>query len=98
VDPLALARGELLEETGLVADEMIHAGHLFKCYGHSTQGYDVYLAQGLMQHEHKREQSEQDMICRRFALADVEAMIKNGTIKDAASVAGLGLLRLHGLI
>lgn len=97
-DPAALARGELLEETGLVAEEMIHAGHLFECYGHSTQGYDVYLARGLTQQEHRREQSEQDMICRRFALAEVERMILDGTIKDATTVAAFGLLRLQGRI
>jgi len=97
-DPLALARGELLEETGLVADEMLHAGHLFECYGHSTQGYDVYLARGLTQTEPQREQSEQDMICRRFALDEVERMIRDGIIKDATTVAAFGLLRLHRLI
>lgn len=97
-DSLSLARAELREETGLAAVEMVHAGHLFECYGYSTQGYDIYLARGLTQLDARRETTEQDMICRRFALADVEEMIKNGMIKDSATVASFGLLRMQGLI
>jgi ADP-ribose pyrophosphatase len=76
---------------------MTHAGHLFECYGYSTQGYDIFLAQGLEEGPTRREATEQDMVCRRFALADLEAMIRNGIIKDATTVAAFGLLRLKGL-
>lgn len=46
-DPAEVACGELREETGLRADRMVHAGHLFEAYGYSNQGYHVYLATGL---------------------------------------------------
>ena len=32
-DPLDIARGELQEETGLIAAEIVYAGHLFQGYG-----------------------------------------------------------------
>ncbi len=48
-DPLEVARSELREETGLDADRMIYAGHLFEAYGYSNQGYHVYLTTGLRQ-------------------------------------------------
>ncbi|HVX29991.1 MAG TPA: NUDIX hydrolase [Nitrolancea sp.] len=35
-DPADVARGELREETGLVAVGMVHAGHLFAAYGYSN--------------------------------------------------------------
>jgi ADP-ribose pyrophosphatase len=98
INPLELARAELLEETGLIAGELHHAGHLFDSYGYSTQGYNIYLARELKQGEAKPEPSEQDMICRRFALSNVESMIRDGTIKDATTVAAFGLLRIHGWI
>jgi len=97
-DPLDLARAELREETGLTAESMIHVGHLFECYGYSTQGFHIYLAQGLKPGEANREASEQDMVSRAFPIAAVLGMIAGGTIKDAATVATLGLLRLKGLI
>ncbi len=98
VDPLELARAELREETGLTAETMIHVGHLFECYGYSTQGYDIYLAQGLTPGATEREHTEQDMIARAFPIEDVLRMITDGAIKDATTVAALGLLRLKGLV
>ncbi|QRM32014.1 NUDIX hydrolase [Microvirga sp. VF16] len=98
IDPLELARAELREETGLTAETMRHVGHLFECYGYSNQGFHIYLAQGLRQGETYREQTEQDMISRAFPIDEVLAMITEGVVKDAATVATLGLLRLKGLI
>jgi ADP-ribose pyrophosphatase len=97
-DPLDLARAELREETGLVASEMLHAGHLFECYGYSTQGFHVFLASGLRPGPAAPEAEEQDLVSRRFPLDEVEAMIRDGIVKDAATVAALGLLRLKGLL
>ena len=97
-DPRDLARGELREETGLEATEIIHAGNLFQACGYATQGYDIYLAKGLRRTEAKLEATEQDLITRAFAAAEVEAMIRNGAIKDAGTVATFGLLKLKGLL
>jgi ADP-ribose pyrophosphatase len=38
------------------------------------------------------------MVARSFALSEFEAMIADGTIADAVTVAAFGLLRLKGLI
>jgi ADP-ribose pyrophosphatase len=97
-DPLELARAELQEETGLTAETMLYVGHLFECYGHSNQGYHIYLAQGLATGDTRREHTEQDMISRAFPVEEVLAMISNGAIKDGTTVAALGLLRLKGLL
>jgi len=91
-DPLELARAELREETGLTAGRMLHVGHLYECYGYSTQGYHIYLAQGLQAGEAQREQTEQDMVSRAFPVEGVLAMISDGVIKDSATGAALGML------
>lgn len=96
-DPLELACAELREETGLTAASMLHVGHLFECYGFASQGFHIYLAQGLTTGNAQREQTEQDMISRAFPVEEVLAMVTQGIIKDAATVAALGLLRLKGL-
>jgi ADP-ribose pyrophosphatase len=97
-DPLDIARGELREETGLDASEIAYAGHLFQGYGYATQGYHIFIARGLSRNNVARESEEQDLKARAFALADVERMIREGEIKDATTVAVLGLLRLKGLL
>ena len=98
VDPLVLARAELREETGLTAASMLHAGRLFLAYGYSTQAYDVFLATGLSQGETQLDVEELGLVSRPFKLGHVEDMIRDGTIKDATTVAALGLLRLKGLL
>ncbi len=97
-DPLELARAELQEETGLSANRMLHVGHLYECYGYSTQGYHIYLAQDLTSGAASREHTEQDMVSRAFPVEEVLAMSCDGAIKDSATIAALGMLRLKGHI
>jgi ADP-ribose pyrophosphatase len=97
-DLLEVARGELQEETGLIAAQMVRVGYLFEAYGYSNQGYHIFVATKLRPAERAAAQEEQDLITRRFALAQVERMIFDGEIKDATTVAALGLLRLKGLL
>ncbi len=97
-DPLRLARGELREETGLDAGEILHVGYLHQAYGYATQGFNIYLARDLHRGEAAREVSEQDLITRAFPVAEVLDMALNGAITDSGTVATLGLLKLKGLL
>jgi 8-oxo-dGTP pyrophosphatase MutT (NUDIX family) len=92
VDAADLARGELAEETGLGAGSMRHLGHLYEAYGYSTQGFDVWLATDLVQGDARRESTEQDMRARQVPRAEWEAMVRDGVVKDAPSLAAYGLL------
>src|SRR6201996_2771009 len=96
--PADLAAGELREETGLVAARMLHAGEIFQGPGYCNQRGHVFLATELTQGATEREISEQDMITRDFALADFQAMIRDGTIREAMTISAFGLLRVKGLI
>jgi ADP-ribose pyrophosphatase len=98
VDPLELAAAELREETGLAAASMIRVGRLFAAYGFATQAFDVFLATRLTQGESDREPEEIGMVARSFPLAEFEAMIAEGLVMDAATVAAFGLLKLKSLL
>lgn len=97
-DPRDLARGELEEETGLLAGSIQEVGHLYPLYGTVTQSYRIFLATDLKPGRHRPEHEEQDLVTRAFPLAEVEAMILDGTIRDAGTVASFGMLRLKRLI
>jgi ADP-ribose pyrophosphatase len=97
-DPAVLAAGELREETGLIADQLIYGGEMFQGPGYCNQRGHVFLATNLTQGETNREVSEQDMVSRAFALADFEAMIRDGTVREAMTIAAFGLLRVKGLL
>jgi ADP-ribose pyrophosphatase len=97
-DPAQIAAGELREETGLVAGRMTYAGEMFQGAGYCNQRGHVFLATELTRGETAREQTEQDLVCREFSLAELEAMLRDGVIRDAMSMAAFGLLRLKGLV
>jgi 8-oxo-dGTP pyrophosphatase MutT (NUDIX family) len=97
-DPLEVARGELREETGLDAAEITHVGRLLQAPGYATQAYDIYLAKDLRPSTAALEPTEQDLVTRAFAGAEVLDMVRNGIIQDASTVAALGLLKLKGLL
>jgi ADP-ribose pyrophosphatase len=97
-DAVTLAKAELREETGLTASSMVHTGRLFLGYGYSTQAYDVFLASELQQQQAQLEAEEQGLVAKPFEVREVEEMIRNGTIRDATTVAAFGLLRLKGML
>ena len=92
-DPLDLARGELKEETGLLAGRMDYLGYLFFAYGITDQKFHIFRASELTQGEATPEATEQDLVVRRVAVVEFEQMIDNGVIKDAASIAAWSLHR-----
>jgi 8-oxo-dGTP pyrophosphatase MutT (NUDIX family) len=94
VDPEELARGELKEETGLLADRMVRLGALWIAYGFARQKQHVYLALGLTQAKTDRDAEEHDLVVRSFAIEDFERMMREGTIADASTIAAWGLYLL----
>jgi 8-oxo-dGTP pyrophosphatase MutT (NUDIX family) len=95
-DPRDLARGELKEETGLLAAEVEAIGYLHNSPGFCSQGFHVFLATGLTEGDQQLEDSEAGLIHRWFPYEDVWGLIRDGRLTDAASVAALGLFdRLH---
>ena len=99
VAPAITAAVELREEDGIGGGE--HPKRSEACFrgpGFSDQTGHIFLATGLRQGPTEREVSEQGMICRSVSLGDVEAMIADGLMQDAISLAALGLLRFKGLL
>jgi 8-oxo-dGTP pyrophosphatase MutT (NUDIX family) len=90
-----LATAELREETGFVAESLVHLGRLYAAYGFCSQGYDVYLATGLTPGDTEREVTEEDMVHEWRSLADVREMVRRGEFADAHSVAALALYDLR---
>jgi 8-oxo-dGTP pyrophosphatase MutT (NUDIX family) len=94
-EPGELAARELREETGLRAGRMVPIGLLDVAPGMSSQRGRVFLATDLADGSPEREVEEQDMRSAWFGRARVEAMITEGEITDAQSIAAYALLVLH---
>ncbi len=91
-----LAAAELREETGLQARALRHLGRLFEAPGFCSQGFDVYLAEGLAAGPADREATEQDMRVERVTDAEFRRRVRAGEVVDGATVAAYGLLLLDG--
>jgi 8-oxo-dGTP pyrophosphatase MutT (NUDIX family) len=88
-----LARGELLEETGLQAGRLELLARIYIAYGFLTQPMHVFLATELTQHEAQPEHEEQDIVRASFRWSQFHRMVDNGEIADAQTLAALSLLR-----
>jgi 8-oxo-dGTP pyrophosphatase MutT (NUDIX family) len=86
-DPETLARGELAEETGLRAGVLDHLGRLHFAYGLTNQRVDVWRASALVQGEQSLEATEEGLVVGRFSVEEVDRMVRETVIHDAASVA-----------
>jgi len=94
-----LARGELLEETGLTAESMTLLSTLQIAYGVMNQKHYVFLAEGLTQGVPQPDDEEHDLVVRRVSVAEFERMLLSGEIVDNCSVAAWGLYKVwleHG--
>lgn len=94
MDPAELAVRELAEETGLKAGRMTLLGTMEVAPGMSSQRGHVFLATELVEGEARREESEADMCQAWFGLAEFEAMIRDGRITDAQTLAAYALFLL----
>jgi ADP-ribose pyrophosphatase len=91
VDVEAMARGELREETGLIAERMTKLADLWIAYGAMRQSHAVYLAEGLTQGATERDPEEHDMTVHRVSVAEFEAMLLDGRIMDNCTAAAWGM-------
>lgn len=92
--PETVAAGELREETGLIADELLYAGSMWQGAGYSTQKGHIFLARGLTQGPTSREETEDDIECREILLSEFEEMVKAGEITCMVTLAAYCRLKL----
>lgn len=95
-DPAAAASRELREETGLVAGVLTRLGTLD--VAPSTLSYRcwVFVATDLTQGPVQPDLEEEDLQSAWFTRAEVDSMIRDGTLTDAKSIAACTLLLAHG--
>ncbi|WP_373235595.1 NUDIX domain-containing protein [Cohaesibacter celericrescens] len=96
VDPLELARGELAEETGLIAGRMEKLGEIFNSYGCLDQTCHMYVARDLKQGETNREATEVGMETAAFPYDELLSLIRKGEMPDSVTLSVLGYWKMIG--
>jgi ADP-ribose pyrophosphatase len=90
-DPEELARGELKEETGLVASNMIYLGFLWIAYGFTRQKQHVFVATGLTPSDKTPDAEEHDLTLHSVSVEEFEQMMMEGVIRDCSTLGAWGL-------
>jgi len=93
-NPLAAAKRELWEETGLKAKKWAKLGTFWPCNGMLAEKSHIFLATGLEQT--KQNKQLEDGIDRNIwiPMRKIMQMIKTGKITDGEAIAGLTLAAL----
>ncbi|MDV6278024.1 NUDIX hydrolase [Rhodococcus erythropolis] len=92
LSPVDVARAELREETGFRARRLTPLGVLDVSPGTSSQQGFVFLATELVRGEPEREPEEGDMEARWWTRDEFERAMRDGTIRDAQTLAAYTLL------
>ena len=87
-EPIAAARRELKEETGLTAKRWSQVLRLHTSNSITDEEGIVFVAEGLDEGEPDCDETE-DLQIRKLPLSDALSMIERGEITDAISVAAL---------
>lgn len=87
-DALLCGQRELLEETGFVADTWRMLATIHPCIGYSDERILIYLAQGLSEQGHRRDEDEfLDNV--RMPLARAMDWLREGRLSDGKTMIGL---------
>lgn len=92
-DPLASAMRELLEETGLKAENWTELLRIHLSNSVSDELSIIYLARGLAQFEAEPEDTE-DLIVNKLPFEELYQMVCRGEITDSMTVAAVLKVRL----
>ena len=94
-NPEELARGELREEIGMNAAQMIYLGTLWISYGFARQKQHVFLATGLTPATEKEpDDEEHDLVIRTATVDEFEEMMLKGAIRDNCTISAWGIYLL----
>jgi ADP-ribose pyrophosphatase len=85
--PEDLARGELREETGLLAGRMTELPWMWIAYGFARQRQHVFVAEELTPGPTQRDHEESDMQVLRLPIPAFEQKLRTGEIRDACTLA-----------
>lgn len=96
-EPESAARRELLEETGVAADDWQHLGTMHALNGIAVAPEHVYLARGIHQAHDAHETQREEGISSVFwvPLGEALAMVADGRITDGETVAALAYAAIH---
>jgi len=97
-EPLACARRELTEETGLEASTWLDLGDMTPAPGYTNERIQLFLARDFTSAPEKRDDDELITEVRRVPVAEALAWAADGTVVDAKTIVALFRAVQRGLL
>ncbi len=88
-NPLATAKRELAEETGLIASDWENIMKIHTSNSVTDETGYVFVARGLTYDTNSLEETESDLIVKKLPFVEAVDMVMQGKITDSLSVGGL---------
>lgn len=95
--PADAAARELAEETGYRASSLYELGWFYTTPGITDEKMHAYVATGLSAGETSLDEGER-LVTRVLPMADLEAMMKSGEVRDAKTLLVMLMARRDGLL
>lgn len=96
-EPLAAAKRELTEETGLVSEDWQSLGAFHQILGTGRVTCNAFLARNVRSSGDATDKDE-DIENRRFvSLTDIEQMLATGELVDSPVITAIYMAKVHGL-
>jgi 8-oxo-dGTP pyrophosphatase MutT (NUDIX family) len=92
-DPLPAAKRELMEETGLAANEWTRLLSMQLSNSVTDEQAVIFLARGLVQHSPRPEETE-SLAIKKIPFEEAFKMVETGGISDSISVAAIQQVQL----
>ncbi len=92
---LACAQRELVEETGYAADAWNELARFYTAPGFCDEDMTLYRAEGLSRSDAHPRPDDEFLQVRAFTLAEVDALVAEGEVRDAKTQLALALWRLE---
>jgi len=93
IDPLESAKRELLEETGLIAEEWTKLMNIHLSNSVSDEYGTIYLARKLSQQQSQPEETE-DLQVKKIPFEEAYQMVERGEITDSMAIAAILKVKL----
>lgn len=87
--PEQCAAREIVEEAGVEAGELIHAGSIFTAPGFTDEKIHIFIARALRPAAKAPDEDEVIVEVKQVPYAECLAMLARGDLQDAKTIAGL---------
>ncbi|MDB5080988.1 MAG: hydrolase [Chloroflexi bacterium] len=94
-DPREGVKRELQEEISHTSSNLTRLGQFNSDSSLNTKKCTVFLAKDLTPASKERDATETNMVIKTFPLAEIEAMVRQGEIVEASTIAALTYLKLN---